>query len=237
MLIARHAADRALVARMDRAYEDGLIGSRDLTRWDMGVLPRDPELLRSEAAAIEQDGTFVSFVAAVREAGADVEVVSDGLGFYVASNVARLDPGLADLAIVTNENDVDGPGGISFPFGHPRCLVCGTCKRERVRAHHARGRAVVFVGDGMSDRYAAHHADVVFAKGKLLGWARATGRDVLEWDRFASMEGWFRSAVADGRLPATSAGLPAWRAARRPTTPPFICGPEVWGDGRSLPGA
>ena len=99
-----------------------------------------------------------------------------------------------------------------------------------------RGRAVVFVGDGTSDRYAAHHADVVFAKGKLLAWGRATGRDVHEWDRFASVESWFRAAVADGRLPATPADLPAWWAARRPTTPAFICGPEAWGDGRSRPG-
>ena len=65
MLLARHVADQALVARMDRAYEDGLIGSRDLTRWDMDVLPRDADLLRSEAAAVDQDETFVGFVAAV----------------------------------------------------------------------------------------------------------------------------------------------------------------------------
>jgi 2-hydroxy-3-keto-5-methylthiopentenyl-1-phosphate phosphatase len=220
---------------MDRAYEDRLIGSRDLTRWDMDVLPRNADLLRSEAAAVDQDETFVGFVAAVREAGAEVEVVSDGLGFYVASNLARLHPALADLPIATNANAVDGPGGIAFPYGHPRCLVCGTCKRERVRAHQARGRAVVFVGDGTSDRYAAHHADVVFAKGKLLAWARATGRDVHEWDRFTSVTAWFRAALADGQLPATPADLPAWRGARGTPTPAFICGPEAWGDGPGRP--
>jgi anti-sigma factor RsiW len=29
VLLARHVADQALVARMDRVYEDGLVGSRD----------------------------------------------------------------------------------------------------------------------------------------------------------------------------------------------------------------
>ena len=40
LLLERHVPDQALVRAMERAYEDGLIGSRDLTRWDMEVLPR-----------------------------------------------------------------------------------------------------------------------------------------------------------------------------------------------------
>ena len=38
-----------------------------------------------------------------------------------------------------------GAAGVTFPFGHPGCHVCGTCKRERIRLHQAAGRAVVFV--------------------------------------------------------------------------------------------
>jgi 2,3-diketo-5-methylthio-1-phosphopentane phosphatase len=236
VLLAAHAlVDRAVVAAKDADYDAGRSGSRDLMQWDMEVLPRDGALLRAFAAEIPQDETFVSFVAAVREAGAAMEIVSDGLGFYVASNLARLDPGIADLPIATNETDVDRSGRMTFPYGHPACFVCGTCKRERVRAHEAGGRVVVFIGDGQSDRYAAHHADIVFAKDALLAWGRATGRDFLEWDRFAEIEAWFVEALADGRLPATTAGLPAWRAAHRPLRPDFICGPEAWGEGRLVP--
>jgi 2-hydroxy-3-keto-5-methylthiopentenyl-1-phosphate phosphatase len=227
LLLERHVADTALVATMDRAYDDGLLGSRDLIRWDMEVLPRDAALLRAEAAAIPQDETFPAFIRTARAAGAVVEIVSDGLGFYVAPNLARLDPALADLPVATNANRVDGPSGVTFPYGHPACLVCGTCKRERVRLHGAGGRAVVFVGDGTSDRYAAHHADVVFAKAALLAWGRATGRRFLAWDRFSEIEAWFAAALRDGRLPATHADLPAWRETHRPDVPGFICGPEA----------
>jgi 2-hydroxy-3-keto-5-methylthiopentenyl-1-phosphate phosphatase len=201
----------------------------------MKVLPNDPELLRSVAASIPQDETFPAFAAAVRAAGAALEVVSDGLGFYIAPKLARLDPRLSDVPIATNENRLDGPDGVSFPYGHPDCFVCGTCKRERVRAHEAGGRVVVFVGDGRSDRYAAHHADIVWAKDALLEWGRATGREFLAWDRFADIEAWFRTALADGRLPSTLADLPAWRATHRPLRPDFICGPEAWGPGRTVP--
>ena len=234
-LLERHAADQALVGRMDQAFSDGRVGSRDLIRWDMDVLPRDAGLLRAEAASVAQDETFPAFVRTVQAAGALVEIVSDGLGFYVASNLARLDPALADLPIATNTNDVDGPGGVRFPYGHPACLVCGTCKRERIRLHGAAGRVVVFVGDGTSDRYAAHHADVVFAKSALLAWGRATGRLFFAWDRFSDIEAWFVAAIRDGLLPATAADVAAWRATHRPAVPGFICGPEAWGADRTHP--
>jgi 2-hydroxy-3-keto-5-methylthiopentenyl-1-phosphate phosphatase len=236
VLLAEHAlVDRAVVAAKDADYDAGRSGSRDLMQWDMEVLPRDGALLRRFAAGIPQDETFVSFVAAVRAAGAAIEIVSDGLGFYVASNLARLDPVLADVPVATNDNDVDGDGRLTFPFGHPACFVCGTCKRERVRAHEADGRVVIFIGDGSSDRYAAHHADTVWAKDSLLRWGEETGRDFLAWDRFAEIEAWFVEALADGRLPATTADLPAWRATHRPLRPDFICGPEAWEPGRMVP--
>jgi len=236
VLLTEHAlVDQAVVVARDGDYDAGRAGSRELMQWDMDVLPRDGELLRSVAAAIPQDETFPSFVAAVRAAGAAIEIVSDGLGFYVASNLSRLDPALADLPIATNENDVDGGGRMSFPYGHPACFVCGACKRERVRAHEAGGRVVIFIGDGTSDRYAAHHADIVWAKDSLLRWGRTTGRDFRAWDQFSEIEAWFVAALAAGRLPATGADLPAWRATHRPLAPDFICGPEAWGEGRTVP--
>ena len=236
VLLTEHAlADQAEVMARDADYDAGRAGSRELMQWDMEILPRDGELLRSVAASIPQDETFPAFVEAVRESGAALEIVSDGLGFYVASNLARLGPALEELPIATNENDVEGTGKMTFPYGHPACHVCGTCKRERVRAHAAGGRVVVFVGDGQSDRYAAHHADVVWAKDALLAWGRSTGRRFHAWDRFAEIEAWLRSALADGRLPASVVELPAWRATHRPLRPDFICGPEAWGPGRTVP--
>jgi 2-hydroxy-3-keto-5-methylthiopentenyl-1-phosphate phosphatase len=235
VLMARHVADQAEVRRVFQAQEDGVLGSLDTIRWDMEVLPADGALLRRDAAAVAQDHTFPSFVRAVWAAGAIVEVVSDGLGFYVASNLALLDPALAGLPVATNANRIDEPRGVTFPYGHPRCHVCGTCKRERVRRHGAGGRVVVFIGDGASDRYAAHHADIVFAKGPLLTWGRATGRAFTAWDRFAEIEDWFAGAILDGRLPGTPADLARWRAANWTGDRGFICGPERWGEGRRVP--
>jgi 2-hydroxy-3-keto-5-methylthiopentenyl-1-phosphate phosphatase len=200
-------------------------------KWDMDVLPHDADLLRAEAAAMPQDKAFPAFVKLVSNRGAQVEVVSDGLGFYVRSNLAAL--GVTDVNIATNENRVtNGGAGMTFPYGHPACFVCGTCKRERVRLHQSAGRVVVFVGDGTSDRYAAAHADVVFAKDALARICAAEGWPYLAWTDFVDVAAQVDAAFTDGRLPRTPADLDGWRQAYAAVPRPFICGPEVWGPAR-----
>lgn len=204
-------------------------------KWDMDVLPRDGDLLRREAEQMPHDQAFPGFVAAVRERGAQIEVVSDGLGFYIQPNLASL--GLGDLPIATNANRVENGGdGMSFPFSHPTCFVCGTCKRERVRLHQAAGRVVVFIGDGTSDRYGAAHADLVFAKESLARICTNEGWPFIEWESFVDVHAEVERAFADGRLPASAEDLPRWRATFSHAPRPFICGPEVWGPGRTTPG-
>ena len=231
----RHYPDKAEIQRLDALYDDAKIGSRELMRWDMDVLPRDADLLRADASAMPQDETFPDFVAAVRGRGAHVEVVSDGLGFYVEPNLARL--GLSDIPVATNANRVEAGGeGMSFPFGHPSCFVCGTCKRERVRLHQAAGRVVVFIGDGTSDRYAAAHADMVFAKGSLARICAEQSWPFHEWDWFSEVRAEVESAFSGGRLPSDVADVARWRGTHAPAPRPFICGPEVWGPFRTTPG-
>jgi 2-hydroxy-3-keto-5-methylthiopentenyl-1-phosphate phosphatase len=234
LLLTRHVVDREALARLDAAYDAGTMGSRELMIWDMDVLPDPPDGLIAEAAAVEQDPGFAALVRTVRALGGAVEIVSDGLGFYIEGNLARL--GLDDVPIATNGNALRGGGaGVSFPYGHPACHVCGTCKRERVRVHQAAGRVVVFVGDGPSDRYAMHHADLVFAKSHLLAWCRANGYPATPWEDLDEVAEALGRLLAEGSLPATPDAVAGWRAARDPGRPPFICGPEVWGPGRTVP--
>lgn len=225
-LMRTFVADQAAVAEMDDRYNAGDIGSRDLMAWDMEMLPDDPALLRAHAAQVPQDAGLVGLVALCRAHGIPVEVVSDGLGFYVGSNLGSL--GLADLPVATNRNLVSGgAAGLSFPYGHPTCTVCGTCKRERVRAHQDSGRLVVFVGDGPSDRYAAWHADITFAKGSLRAWCESADVAIEPWQRLDEVTAWLGSSLASGELPSDAAGVGRWRSARTRREPAFICGPEA----------
>ena len=234
-LMARFVEDKSILAEKDLAYYEGRVGSRELMLWDLSVLPQDAEALRDASGSLPHDETFATFVEACRRWRAEIEVVSDGFGFHVEPNLARL--GLADLPVATNETRLDGgEPRMSFPYGHPRCFVCGTCKRERVRVHQSARGAVVYVGDGTSDRYAAAYADVVFAKDELARLCAAEGWSCLAWESFADVTDWLESAFSDGRLPRAEAEFPDWRGQYGAAPRPFICGPEVWGADRTTPG-
>jgi 2-hydroxy-3-keto-5-methylthiopentenyl-1-phosphate phosphatase len=205
---------------IDGAYMDGTLGSRTNLLGLLPYLPTDPRTLYATAERQPHDPTFAPFVDRARAAGADLEVVSDGLGFYVGHNLARI--GVPDLPVTTSRMTWSQAGpALDFPGGDPACLVCGTCKRGRVLAHQARGRHVAFVGDGMSDRYAAAHADTVFAKDRLVDVCEAEGIPFVPWETFDDVWAWLAAVVAH---PASLAP---------PRARPFICGAEVWGPGRT----
>jgi HAD superfamily phosphoserine phosphatase-like hydrolase len=208
-------------------YDAGLIGSRRLMTREMELLRADPDALFATAAAQPHDPTFVPFVERARAAGVPIEVVSDGFGFYIEPALRRL--GVPWIpAVSARTRFAGGRATIDYPNGHPTCLVCGTCKRNRVLAHRAAGRRVVFIGDGESDRYAAGYADVVFAKRSLVRICIENGWPFHRWTEFAEIDAWLRGVLEAWRAHAV-APLPVERA--------FFCGPEVWGDGRWDPPA
>ena len=168
------------------------------------------------------DPGFVPFVRRAQAAGVAVEVVSDGFGFFIQPALEAL--GVGELPVITARTTFDGRrASIAFPNGHPTCLVCGTCKRNRVLAHQAAGRAVVFIGDGESDRYAAGYSDVVWAKHALVRICLEAGWDFRRWTEFTEIDAWLAETLAAWRAdPGSLAG---------PQARPFFCGPEVWGDG------
>jgi 2-hydroxy-3-keto-5-methylthiopentenyl-1-phosphate phosphatase len=207
-------------------YEAGVIGSRSLMRRQVGRLPVDPGPVLALAAAQPHDPGFAGFVARALELGVALEVVSDGFGFYVEPALRRL--GVPPIPVATARTVFAPPEPwMEYPYGHAACLVCGTCKRQRVLAHQAAGRTVAFVGDGASDRYAALHSDLIIAKHNLVTFCEAEGLPYTPWREFVDVSEWLGSTVAAWR--ADPATLPV------PVARPFICGPEVWGPGRANP--
>ncbi|HKF85325.1 MAG TPA: HAD-IB family phosphatase [Candidatus Limnocylindrales bacterium] len=208
------------------AYDAGLVGSRRLMHWEVGLITAHREELDAKAAAQPHDEGFVAFARSARAAGIPVEVVSDGFGFFIGPALAAL--GVPWIPVVTANTRFDGPvPTIEFPNGNPECFVCGTCKRNRVLAHQAAGRRVVFIGDGESDRYAAGYADVVFAKHSLERFCLERGWPFERWTAFSEIHRWLDRELEVFRT--DPAALPG------PRLRPLFCGAEVWGPGRIDP--
>jgi 2-hydroxy-3-keto-5-methylthiopentenyl-1-phosphate phosphatase len=223
LVMAEHAP--GVWEEASAAYDAGLMGSRRLMAWEMNLVEADPDALLATAAAQPHDPGFAPFVRHAQAAGIPVEVVSDGFGFFIEPALERL--GVGDVPVITARTTFEGRrASIAFPNGHPTCRVCGTCKRERVLAHRAAGRQVVFIGDGESDRYAAGYSDIVFAKRALVRICLEAGWPFHRWTEFSEIDAWL------------AATIDAWRADPSTIAPPsagpprgYFCGPEVWGEG------
>jgi HAD superfamily phosphoserine phosphatase-like hydrolase len=203
------------------AYDAGLMGSRRLMEIEMSMVDAPAEALLATAAAQPHDPGFVPFVRRALAAGVVVEVVSDGFGFFIQPALDAL--GVGELPVITARTTLAGRGAtIEFPNGHPTCFVCGTCKRNRVLAHQAAGRAVVFIGDAESDRYAAGYADLIWAKRSLVRICLEAGWPFRRWTEFSEIDDWLADIVGDWRSDATTI--------QPPVAHPFFCGPEVWGE-------
>ena len=211
-------------------YDAGGMGSRRLMAWEMSLVDADPAALaRDRGRAQPHDPGFVPFVRRAQAAGIPIEIVSDGFGFFIEPALAAL--GVPELPVVTARTTFVGRRpSIAFPNGHPACFVCGTCKRERVLAHRAAGRRVLFIGDGESDRYAAGYSDIVFAKRSLERICLEAGWPFHRWTAFSEIETWLATTCS-----ATWRADPATLTPVPPGAPPpngFFCGPEAWGEAR-----
>lgn len=170
---------------IDDAFTRGEIGSRECATRQIALLggTRD-ELIAAALARYHVDPTFETFAAWCRENAIDVSVVSDGFGFYIEAMLEAA--GVRGVPVLTNETVfAGGRPRLAFPFAHPECVGCGTCKRNAVlEARERHGPPVAFVGEGHTDRYGALYADMVFAKKHLPGLCDEMGVAYVRWETF-----------------------------------------------------
>ncbi len=134
------------------------------------------------ADSVTIDPGFHPFAEYCREQGIPLAVVSDGFTFYIDRVLHR--EGLDWLPVFSNARSE--AGDLLFPFGNPACDRCACCKAAVVRRLHQAGSRVIYFGDGVSDLYAAGHADWVFAKGRLARFLKEQGSPFFPLDSFTS---------------------------------------------------
>jgi 2-hydroxy-3-keto-5-methylthiopentenyl-1-phosphate phosphatase len=166
-LLAHHATPDWV--RLHDDYDAGLIGSRECLLDQWRLLAADEATLRATAADVPIDPGFAPLADALRQAGAELTVVSDGFGFYTEAAAAAV-----GVPVLTNRVDWT-TRELAFPHQDRccPCATCGMCKQAPIKDAHRAGRTTVLIGDGTSDRKAALLADVVFAKATLADWCDA----------------------------------------------------------------
>ncbi len=144
------------------------------------------EMLRFVDAHAHLDETFPAFADYCRRRGILIEIVSEGLDFYIRR---LLDAWRISLPVRMNRTTFDGGRiVISYPYADSTCTLCGTCKLHRLFELRMQGYRIVYVGDGHSDLCPAIEADVVFAKKELADLCRGEEIDFIPFDTFADVQ-------------------------------------------------
>jgi len=150
-------------------WKSGRLSTRECMAIESSMVRATPEQFYAYLDTHTLDHTFVPFVEACREHRYPVTILSDGLDIYVRYLLQKHD--VPELPLISNRGHLeDGGLRVEFPYPDPGKTGGGVCKGDRIaefRAQDKLGRAIIFVGDGMSDVGALPQVDILFAKKDL----------------------------------------------------------------------
>jgi 2,3-diketo-5-methylthio-1-phosphopentane phosphatase len=168
--------------RVEKEWKAGRIGSRACLAAQIALVRATQAQVDDLLASIQIDHGFVPLLDALAATGVRSHIVSDGFD-YCIGRILRGVPAshqalLAEVSVQASHLEPVAPDRWETAFRHleHECEHgCATCKPAVMAALNAAGVPSIFVGDGLSDRYAAAAADVVFAKDKLAVYCAEQG--------------------------------------------------------------
>lgn len=195
MVLDRFAGDEW--KDIEKEWSKGKIGSREcLTRQIALVSTTRQEILKL-AESITVDTGFVSFLRTLKSFSIPAVIVSDGFDVLIQSvlqRVLREEPALLKtLPVYSNRLSwvTDRKVKPFFLTSSSACVHgCANCKVRVMEKIKSEKDQVVFVGDGLSDRFAAAQSQVVFAKRSLLQFCQEQNIPNKAYEGFRDIEDW-----------------------------------------------
>ena len=163
---------------IEEDWKQGRIGSRECLAAQMRLVRATKDQIDALLASIEIDEGFVTLLDACAALGIETHIISDGFDYCIDRILGRpsmnLGGRLNGTRILSSHLEVNRDCWlVDFPSFHQSCgHGCATCKPAMMSLLNRGGGPAIFVGDGLSDKYAATSADLVFAKGKLADFCR-----------------------------------------------------------------
>jgi 2-hydroxy-3-keto-5-methylthiopentenyl-1-phosphate phosphatase len=158
---------------IEEEWKAGRIGSRECLRSQMNLVRARPEELDALLYGIEVDEGFAVILDICARHHVPTHIISDGFDYCIERVLVRprlaLRSRLPRVRVFASHLEPDGYAWhVRFPYFRRLCAHgCATCKPAVMDWLNPDGSPTIFVGDGLSDRYAASNANLVF--GKSLG--------------------------------------------------------------------
>ena len=203
-ILEEFADDRWL--EVEQEWVDGKIGSRECLRRQFELVRVTPDEMDEYLCGFGLDEGVTSILDLCGEIGMPVHIVSDGFEYYIRRMLKK---GIEDqekvhkIGVWANEMIPVGKNQWRTDFPHLLDVCsdgCATCKPAMMKMNASFGVPTIFIGDGLSDRFAAQRADIVYAKQKL---AEFCGRNMIPHIEYANL-----NQVAESLREATES-LPA----------------------------
>ena len=188
---------------INKRWRRGEISSKDCLIGEYSLMDASEAEVREHVLKMEIDAGFIDLVATCRNNDIPIAVASDGFDFYIYTVLEKY--GLYDMEVLCNKLKFNGRKvELSFPFYDRGCGVCGNCKKLHVQRFRDDSRTVIYVGDGLSDRFAARASDVAFAKGELMGYLMDNNVEFVRFTDLRDVNKWMTGFLAG------DIDLPAW---------------------------
>lgn len=188
--------DHAVCSRSFTEYRSGAINAREC--WSRGfasMLPVTKQQFTEFALQQPIDRFFPAFASYCAEKAIPLTVLSDGFDSYIAPVLER--EVLGHLPRFSNRMQFHPDGSVTpeFPFTNGDCPRCANCKRNHLLTRSSDRQVIVYIGDGVSDRCPVQFADVVFAKGPLVGYCESENITFHRFNDFSDVLERFRTMV------------------------------------------
>ena len=180
---------------VEKEWQDGRIGSRECLSRQIQLIKASPEEIYSEVSKVKLDPYFISFLKTAEELGVLVTIVSDGFDVFIEqvlkNNLPETPALIKAIPIYSNKLKKTSKGfEAGFVSETPCEHGCANCKSLLIKKMTSQDDHIFFVGDGLSDRYAAQQSHLTFAKGKLLDFCRENNIDCIAYNDFKKVQEW-----------------------------------------------
>jgi 2,3-diketo-5-methylthio-1-phosphopentane phosphatase len=188
---------------VEQEWTCGSIGSRECLERQMALVEASAAELNALIDAVPVDPHLSGFLRFVDQQRLPFYVLSEGFDYIIRRVLKRA--GINGCLrngthLFASALRVEGRRWLtSFPHAALPCEHgCATCKAEIVRRVGGGRSPIVFIGDGLSDRFAVGEADLVFAKRQLLAYCREEGIACWPFETFAEIEAPLRQLIDSG---------------------------------------
>jgi 2,3-diketo-5-methylthio-1-phosphopentane phosphatase len=206
VILERYASPQWLA--IEREWQEGRLGSRGCLREQMALVRATSGQIDALLAEIEIDAGLVPLMESCARHAISFHILSDGFDYCIERILERLPSPVKRLLHATEicashlEPCGDRGWRTTFPFSVEPCAHgCATCKTTAMQTLTPDGAITVFVGDGMSDRYAADVADVVFAKQRLASYCVDARIPYFEYRDLSAVAAFLDAAAVNRKWP------------------------------------